>query len=50
MNYCVYDSIDMFTKIKAYALKGLRKNPRCSVKFFKTAIPIRNSSRPSCCR
>lgn len=30
-----YNSIDMFIKIKAYALKGLSKDPRCVCFFSK---------------
>lgn len=29
-----YNSTDMFIKIKAYALKGLSKDPRCMCFFF----------------
>lgn len=43
----VYNSTDMFVKIKPHTSKGLRKYPRF---FLKTTIHIRNSSPPSCYR
>lgn len=47
----VCNSIDAFIKIKAYALRGLSKDPTYVLLiFFLTRAHLRNSSLPSCFR